>query len=242
MKILILGHTGLLGNMVLTYFYIKYKDDVIITNLRWNTKEFKEFVKSSNPDFIINCIGTIPQRKPKEENYNLVNYELPVWLDNLGIKIIHPDTDEPDDTLYGLSKARAREMCKKNTKIIKSSILGFEKGTHFSFLEWFLNQPDGSEIDGYINWFWNGNTTLEWSKWADKIINNWEGYKNVTIIANPDCLSKYQMLNIFKVIFDRDIKINPVESEITKKNCLEPDFFTKDLFIQIDEMKRFYNR
>lgn len=242
MKILILGHKGMLGNMVLTYFYVKYKDDVIITNLRWDSKEFKDFIESSNPDFIINCIGAIPQRQPKEEDYMSVNYELPLWLDSLGIKVIHPDTDEPDNTLYGLSKARVREMCDKNTKIIKTSILGFERNGHFSLLEWFLKQPEGSEINGYINQFWNGNTTLEWSKWADKMIENWNGFKKITIIANPDCFSKYQVLNILKVVFEKDIKINPVESEIIKKNCLEPDFFTKELISQIKEMKTFYRR
>lgn len=242
MKILILGHTGLLGNTVLSYFYNKYKDDVIINNYRWETNEFKDFVKSMNPDFIINCIGTIPQRQPKEEEYMIVNYELPLWLDNTGIKIIHPDTDEPDDTLYGLTKARAREMCKKNTKIIKTSILGFEKNTKYSFLEWFLNQPEKGEVNGFINQFWNGNTTLEWSKWADEIINNWDGYKNVTTIANPECLSKYQLLLIIKTIFERDIKINPTEAPITKKNCLDPDFFTKDIYSQITEMKKFFRK
>jgi len=240
MKILILGHNGMLGNMVLTYLFFKYRDNVITTNLRWDSDEFKDFVKSSNVDYIINCIGAIPQRGYTE--FNLVNYELPLWLDSLGIKIIHPDTDEPDDTPYGLSKTKARLKCNKNTKIIKTSIIGFERGTSFSFLEWFLSQPEGSEINGYIDQLWNGNTTLGWVQWADKIMNNWDSYNHITTIANPDCHSKYQLLLLFKYIFDKNIKITPIESGTLKANCLEPDYYTKEIASQIFEMKKFYKR
>jgi len=240
MKILILGHNGLLGNMVLTYLFFKYRDDIITTNLRWNSDEFKEFVQNFNVDYIINCIGAIPQRGYEE--YDFINYELPLWLDNLGIKIIYPDTDELDDTPYGLSKAKARRYCNINTKLIKTSIMGFERKSNYSLLEWFLNQPDGSEINGYIDQLWNGNTTLEWAQWADKIMNNWDSYRHITTIATPDCHNKYQLLLLFKYIFEKDIKIVPFESGIIKRNCLEADYYTKEITSQIIEMKKFYNR
>lgn len=242
MKILVLGHNGMLGNMVLTYLFFKYKDDVITTNLRWNSAEFKDFVQNSNVDYIINCIGIIPQRNYDESKYNLINYELPLWLDNLGIRIIHPDTDEPDTTPYGLSKSKVSKDCNINTKIIKTSILGFERSTKYSLLEWFLSQPEGSEINGYIDQLWNGNTTLEWIQWADKIMNNWHSYKHITTIANPDCHTKYQLLLLFKYLFEKDIKITPFESGEIKKNCLEPDYYTKEIATQILEMKKFYKR
>ena len=58
MKILILGHNGLLGNMVYKYFKSK-SYQVITTNLRWPTEEFKFLVKDQQFDFIINCIANI---------------------------------------------------------------------------------------------------------------------------------------------------------------------------------------
>jgi len=240
MKILVLGHNGLLGNMVLTYLFFKYKDDVITTSLRWNSDEFKEFVQNSNVDYIINCIAKIPQSS--DDDFDFVNYELPLWLDNLGIKTIYPDTDEPGDTPYGLSKAKARVDCNINTKMIKTSIIGFERNTKYSLLEWFLSQSDGSEINGYIDQLWNGNTTLEWVQWSDKIMNNWDSYNHITTIANPDCHNKYQLLLLFKYIFDKDIKIIPFESGIIKNNCLEPDYYTKEIASQLFEMKKFYKR
>jgi len=239
MKILILGHNGLLGNMVYSYFNSK-NYDIITTDLRWDNDDFKSFVIEQNADYIINCIGMIPQRKPDDTLYDLINYQLPVWLDSLGIKIVHPDTDEPADTPYGLAKQMARESVSNNTKIIKSSIIGFEKGTTFSFLDWFLNSE--GQVNGFTNQFWNGNTTLEWAKWAEKIILNWYSYNQVTTLSNPHCLSKYDILLNIKKIFEKDIEIIPIESTLVKNNCMDGDFMTNNLILQIEEMKNFYKK
>jgi dTDP-4-dehydrorhamnose reductase len=239
-KILILGHNGLLGNMVYSYFSSLKKYEIITTDFRWDSREFKNFLTKDKYDFIINCIGIIPQRKPTEEKYELINYELPVWLDSLGIKIIHPDTDEPDDTPYGLSKKMSRDRITENTKIIKTSIIGFEKETSFSFLEWFLHSE--GKINGYTNQFWNGNTTLEWAKFAEKIIQNWELFNRITILANPECHSKYEILLKFREIFEKDIEIIPIEASIPKNNCLLSDFICDNLVDQIIEMINFYKK
>ena len=242
-KILILGHKGLLGNMVYDYFKSLEKYEVLITDLKWHTTEFKDFVTGSNADCIINCIGIIPQRKPEEELYMTVNYLLPVWLDKLGVHIIHPDTDEPDDTPYGLSKRMARDHIGTNTKIIRTSIMGFEKGTKFSLLEWFLNSE--GTINGYTNQFWNGNTTLEWARWAEDIVENWDSYKKITTLANPDCKSKYDILMMLSGLFEKKIEIIPTEAPIPKNNFLTPEVpehYTNDLLNQLIIMRYFTKR
>jgi dTDP-4-dehydrorhamnose reductase len=238
-NILVLGHNGLLGNMVYLYFKVSGYN-VITTDLRWPNENFKQFVSDQKVDYIINCIGIIPQKRPDEYLYNLVNYELPLWLDNLGVKIIHPDTDEGDDTPYGLAKRMAREGVYKNTKILKTSILGYEKNSSFSFFNWFLSSE--KSVNGFTNQFWNGNTTLEWAKWCESIMKNWENFKKLTVISNPECLSKYEILNMIKDIFKKEIEIVPVESNLPKNNCMEGDFNTNKLTNQIIEMKYFYNK
>lgn len=238
MKILILGHNGLLGNMVYKYFKSLKEYDIIITDLRWENDNFKLFIKNQNPDFIINCIGVIPQKKPDEHLYNKINYELPLWLDSLGINVIQCDTDEDDSTLYGLSKKLARENVTKNTKMIKTSIIGLEKNNKVSFLEWFLNSNES--VSGFTNQYWNGITTLEWAKWCENIIKTWLKYDHVTILRNPNCISKYDIMLSIKKIFDKNIKINPTKLKTEKNTCLEGGFVTKDLFFQLIEMKYFY--
>jgi len=239
-KILILGHNGLLGNMVYKYFKSTLKYKIYTTNFKWNDDSFKQKIINLSPDYIINCIGIIPQKNKAEELYTKVNYLLPVWLDTLNIKIIHPDTDESDSTPYGLSKRLAREHIGSNTKIIKTSIIGFEKKSKVSFLEWFLNSK--GTINGYTNNYWNGNTTLEWSHWAEIIIDDWSDYNKITTIANPECKSKYEILMMLKGLFQKDINIIPVEGPIKKENCLKPDYYTNDLLNQLIEMRYFYKK
>jgi dTDP-4-dehydrorhamnose reductase len=173
MEILILGHTGLLGNMVNKYFtHCDIKVNTLPSDIRWNSLEFKNFIIENNFDFIVNCIGSIPQRTKDF----LINNELPIWLDeNSNSKIIHPGTDcEMDNDDYGISKKIARDYIinsSKNTKIIKTSIIGTELNSNYSLMSWFLSNKDGDTVRGFTKQMWNGNTTLTWSKFCLDLIN-----------------------------------------------------------------------
>jgi dTDP-4-dehydrorhamnose reductase len=161
-KVLVLGHSGMLGHMVAKYLSDN-NCDIVTCEYRYPSTQFKEFIKQFNGDFIINCIGAIPQRT---KDFS-INYELPIWLDaNANCKIIHPGTDcEMDSDDYGISKKRARDYIVEHsnqTKILKSSIIGPELNSNASLLEWFLSQTD--LVYGYTNAMWNGNTTLEWAE------------------------------------------------------------------------------
>lgn len=110
MRILILGHTGMLGHMVKMYLEQFYTVETISD--RWGTEEFKTTIQESDADYLINCIGAIPQRT---KNFD-INWELPIWLDqNFNGRIIHPGTDcEMDDDDYGISKAKAAAWLMEN--------------------------------------------------------------------------------------------------------------------------------
>ena len=108
-KVLVLGHGGMLGNAVCRYLNEQRDVSVVIDSQknRWPSNSFKKSIKNFNGDYIINCIGAIPQRTNQFE----VNYELPIWLDkNVDCRIIHPATDcEMDDDAYGISKWEAEQ-------------------------------------------------------------------------------------------------------------------------------------
>ena len=241
MKILILGHTGLLGNMVNKYFtHCDIKVNTLPSDIRWNSLEFKNFIIDNNFDFIINCIGAIPQRT---KDFS-INHELPIWLDeNSNSKIIHPGTDcEMDNDEYGISKKIARDfIVNKSTsiKIIKTSIIGTELNSNYSLMSWFLSNKDGDTVRGFTKQMWNGNTTLTWAKFCLDLINNWDKYSNETILYS-NCISKYEILNNINIIFNRDIKITPYDS-ISIDKCLVGDIKTDDISIQIKELKDFIN-
>jgi dTDP-4-dehydrorhamnose reductase len=244
MKILVLGHTGMLGHMVHKYLSTKDNCELVTTKFRWEDREFKKFILDFDGDFVVNCIGAIHQRT----NEFGVNIELPKWLDKIEhrskrFKIIHPGTDcEIDDDDYGNSKREAAEYLLekgKDTTIIKTSILGPELNTKASLLEWFLNVKEDT-IEGYSEYYWNGNTTLQWAKICYRIMCDYWRYDTLNI-PTSNCISKYELLKIIKEVFKKEINIkkNP---DIKFKKCLETtyDMPHTDIETQIRELKEFY--
>jgi dTDP-4-dehydrorhamnose reductase len=233
LKILILGHKGMLGHMVKNYFESQ-KQKIETCNYRWPTKEMKNYIIHSNPDFIINCIGAIPQRKTTFK----INYELPIWLDKYSkSQIIHPGTDCDDDDDYGNSKKRATNFIIKEsnqTKIIKTSILGTELKGNASLLEWFLSQK--GEVDGYSKAIWSGNTTLEWAKHCYDLTLNWDNYKVETVLQG-ETVSKYNLLKIISEVWGKKIKINKIP--LGTDRSLLGDIKTSNIKSQLIELKSF---
>jgi dTDP-4-dehydrorhamnose reductase len=236
MNILILGHKGMLGHMLLKYL-TDQKYTVQTVNHRFPSEEFKTEILNFKGDYIINAVGAIPQKT----NLFSINYELPIWLDRYSnTKIIHAGTDcEIDNDEYGISKKIASDYIKKssiNTKIIKTSIIGPELNSKSSLLEWFLNNEN--EVKGYTKAMWSGITTLEWAKQCLNLINNWDKYKIENIIEST-CLSKYDLLNLIKEIFDKKINITPDDSVIINK-CLKGNIKVSNIKTQLQELKKYY--
>ena len=241
MKVLVLGHTGMLGHMVHKYISTKDNCEISTTDLRWPSEEFMEYVHNFDGDFIVNCIAAIPQRK----NDFKLNTTLPIWLDKLdkNYKIIHPGTDgEMGDDDYGRSKKIATDHLieeGKDTTIIKTSIIGPEIHNKASLLEWFLNTKE-KKINGYDKFYWNGITTLQWSKICYKIMCDFYRYDTLNI-PTSECISKYDLLNIMKSVFSKKIYINR-DSNTKVHRCLNRtyDMPNLDIETQLKELKEFY--
>lgn len=237
-KILLLGHKGMLGHMVLKYLNTKGLN-IETTNLRWPSEDFKEYIKNYDGDFIINCIGAIHQRTKVFD----VNWELPIFLDFYSnSKIIHPGTDcEMDNDNYGISKKIARDFIinsSTKTKSIKTSIIGPEIKSKFSLMEWFLSNDDFSNVFGYSEYFWNGNTTLTWAEYCYELINNWNEFQKETILSST-CISKKEILDSINDVFERKIVVTP-KDDIKHNKCLEGHITTPHIKKQLEKLKNFY--
>lgn len=257
-KILVLGHKGMLGRAVVKYLtqagYL-----IETTETRWGEPQFEEMVNKSDAEFIINCIGKIPQKKPAAKEYESLNFDLPVFLESTSKKIIHPSTDcefsgelppkevytktskrDAVDT-YGQSKAKISAKIEnefKNTKIIRTSIIGHENSTSLSLLDWFLSQS--GEINGFTNHFWNGITTLEWAKNCVDLINNWDNAPVLNQLGTKEHYSKFDILSLAKDVYEKDIVIKPFSTTETINKCLESDVLLPDLKYQLKELKNFF--
>ncbi len=261
-KILILGHKGMLGNAVYKYFSTQPDQFSLLTlTNRWDTEEFKNNTTLLEADYIINCIGIIPQKKPAPELYQKVNTDLPVFLETLGKKIIHPTTDcefsgsIPNDQkytkesardagdVYGKSKAYISKLIESsfvNTKMIRTSIIGHEENTSLSLLDWFLSTEGAT--NGYTNHYWNGITTLEWAKLAKNLIENWDTLPSLNQYGTDLIRSKYDLLEDIKKVYGKDTTIIPFEAPTLANKCLTTDMLIKPIAEQLTELKEFYRK
>jgi len=235
-KIAIFGIDGMLGSAVYKIFS---KSDFSVIGINRNildvqyaeVNEIKNAVKDS--DYIINCIGIIKpyihDDNPAEVERAIdVNALFPHKLSQCGIKTIQIATDcvydgvkgnyiETDRhnalDVYGKTKSLG-EVSSENFLNLRCSIIGPEKKSKKSLLEWFLNQPVNAEVNGFKNHKWNGITTFAFAKICKGIIENELWFHGLQHIIPADAMNKSDMLKIFSNVFSRnDIKIKEITAE-----------------------------
>ena len=239
MKTLILGASGMLGHMVSFYFKRKYHSDVILcsrskTNKvvlditlikisEYSKKQLSVLIDQYRPCTIINCVA-ITNITTSQKELNLINSELPKLLVNIldnkndGSQLVHISTngvfsgkqgnyvesDQPDaNDIYGKTKLKG-EVVHFPHLTIRTSIIGPQLMSNSGLLEWFLKQEN--EVKGYAEVKWNGVTTLECAKFIDWTVN-----QKMTGLVHlfSKKISKYDLLNIIKKAYGKNIKINP---------------------------------
>jgi len=235
-RILVLGHTGMLGHMVVKYLGQFHKIET--TDLRFPSTDFENFILTYTGDYIINCVGSIPQKTKKFS----LNYELPKFLERgAKCRVIHPATDcEMDDDEYGRSKKKASEYIRsygKKSKIIQCSIIGPELHSHKSLLDWFLKNPS-HQVSGYTDAIWNGVTTLQWAKIARDMIDNWNDYKRHNIV-DGERISKFHLLFTIAEEFGKNVTIRPVSGR-GKDKTLKGEIRVPPIRAQLKDLISFY--
>jgi dTDP-4-dehydrorhamnose reductase len=263
-KIIILGSKGMLGQMVLSYFS-KTTSNVIEYNCKFDENSLLDYVNGLNnfeQSIIFNCIGRIKQKTNDPYSLFLSNTILPMELsrslrpDHL---LIHPSTDcvfngtsgapysitDPHngDDLYGISKSLGEQaiFSRKNSIIIRVSIIGMDRYTNKGLLSWFLSQTAGSTLNGYNNHFWNGITTFEWCKRVEHILLNYNHVDTPRIVqlGTKEIYSKFEMLKIFQNTFKTNVYIENVSDSININRCLKPSVYSSELDVQLKELKAF---
>lgn len=198
----------------------------------FNKKSYKN-IKVIEPHYIINCIGLIkPKISNKSSKSNTecfkINSILPMYLsDNFknskiihissdgvfnGVKGNYLETDKPSCVdIYGVSKSMG-EILKKNVMNIRCSIIGFEKKTNNSILNWFLKN-NSKKVNGYKDQYWNGITTHALSKICVGIVNAKLFRDGLFHIFSKNKVTKYKLLSILNELLNSKSKIvKPVNS------------------------------
>jgi len=276
-KILILGASGMAGHVVSKYleekgqfiiknisFRQKVNEETIILDVR-NFEETEKIISDFKPDIIINAIGIlISGSNENPSNSILLNSYFPHFLSNISdiynYKIIHLSTDcvfsgndmggyiessfRDADDIYGRSKALG-EINSKDHLTIRTSIIGPELKTNGQgLLHWFLKQED--EVTGFSSAFWSGITTLQLAKVIYDIIvdSNISGIHHIT---NNTKISKYDLLLLFKEVWDKSTIINKSEGKSVDKSFIDtmnvakiPSY--KDMLLDLKEFMKTYDK
>ncbi len=213
-NVTILGATGMLGSACAKEFPGSVKP--LRTELN---------AEADHPDlsgWVINCIGSIPQREKNEDRMWKINAEFPKIIETARvIQIVtdcvfdgttggYSETSLKNGTdVYGKSKIAGESAISLK---IRCSVIGPDK-TGVSLFEWVRRQPQGAEIDGYVDHIWNGVTTQIFAKLCKGLIRE-NFYENETFHFVPaDTVSKFELVKMIAEKAGRtDLTINPVET------------------------------
>jgi dTDP-4-dehydrorhamnose reductase len=247
-----MGSTGMLGSSIKSEL-LRNGAEVYWTNRvqsrNFNSREFfldferhdlkNWFRDKPNFDFIINCIGAIPQKYEQGSTTELremcqLNTLLPQILSHssaaFGFRIIQIATDcvftgdrgkYSEDSLhdakdvYGVTKSLG-EKTLINTMLLRCSIIGKNDPSSLSLHNWLLAKEKGSTLSGFRNHHWNGITTLAFARIVSGITKDSLFSPGLQHILPSDEVTKYQLLRIIAEVNGRhDLQITPVDHEMT---------------------------
>ncbi|HBV88700.1 MAG TPA: NAD(P)-dependent oxidoreductase [Desulfosporosinus sp.] len=203
----------------------KVRSDVDVLNPDSLMKVFNDVL----PDLVVNCIGVIKQ-VPKAQDplvtittNSLLPYRIALLCGAIGSRLIHISTDcvfdgekggyqEGDlpnaNDLYGRTKLLG-EVVYPNCVTLRTSIIGHELNGNYGLVEWFLSQE--TKVSGYRQVIYSGFPTVELARIiCEYVIPNSEIKGLYHVSSDP--ISKYELLKLIKVHYDKNVKIVPEDS------------------------------
>lgn len=187
-------------------------------------------------DVVVNSLGLIKQ-VIDEGNQNcvlqshLVNSYFPLLLNQLSIESKIPvlqigtdcvfsgttgkytESSEQEYTdLYSFTKC-VGENLSLETNILRASVVGCETASEVSLLSWVLSQGKNAKINGYTDHYWNGLTSLHFSKIVAGIIESENFQSGIRHLVPANVVTKEQLVSSIAKNFGRsDIEVIPFDS------------------------------
>lgn len=203
--------------------------------------------KDLEVEYIFNATGLIKQKINPKNDFDLAAANLVnnIFVENLndfslatGIKVLQIGTDcvysgedgnysendpfKPTD-VYSKTKSLG-EVASTEAMTLRCSIIGKENIGAFSLLSWVLSQPLNSKINGFTNHYWNGLTTLHFSKIVSGIISSGSFAKGIMHVVPSDSVSKYELVKIIASSFGRfDLEVEEFSTETAVNRILSTD-------------------
>lgn len=264
-NILVLGHNGMLGQMVCNYFSANNNYTIHTIPYRFDEKEPAEFLNECSKEkyeIVINCIGKIKQKTDDLNDLLMANAILPLGLvEHLreSQTLVHPSTDCVFDgtkgspytisetpnavDAYGWSKRLGETAVsgRKNTLLLRVSIIGPDNNSSGKgLLNWFTSNKEGCRLNGFTNHYWNGITTLEWCKRLEEMLKGLDKeVYHFCQLGTKESYTKFEMLELFQEVYNTGFDISKSENQPAVDRRLNPTCSSKSLKQQLIELKEF---
>lgn len=198
--------------------------------------EFEQLLRDSCADIVINCVGIVSQNFSGQKYSDIINWNSyfsafvhekcvyhKIRLLNISTDCIFSQQsgDNFEDSenfaidLYGSSK-RLGEISSEYGHTIRLSSVGFEysKSKH-GLLEWFLgcNEP---QVLGFSNAIYSGTSGSEVFRIIDYALEHWDEFKLIHYQGHE--ISKFELLNLFSEVFEKEIVIKKSPTPIIRRN------------------------
>ena len=265
-NIAIIGANGMLGYAMSGYFSSKGYDILKISRTDFDIAKdpfSKLEILLAESSVVVNCAGIIKPQIAKNtiEDVIKVNSIFPRNLANfckqMGIKCFHITTDcvytgskgkytEEDvfdaDDIYGLTKNAGETS---DCMVLRTSIIGEEQGQSRSLIEWARSQQ-GKTVNGFVNHFWNGVTTVYLAEIIENIIDQYLYTPGIFHIHSPNFVSKKELLEVLSTVYSLNLTVQPVEAPqfcdrtLSSIHSLSQKLCTKTIQMQVHEMSEFF--
>jgi dTDP-4-dehydrorhamnose reductase len=243
-RLIVLGANGMLGSEVVRIAEVNSIPVVAISRnsevpFEAESMEFEQVGRKlglSSSDWLVNCIGWIPQKSSGDRNEDkrlatLLNTNLPHQLSRakaqLGFNWIQIATDcvykgvrgnysesDPKDAedLYGLSKIAGEDLSQGAIQI-RCSIVGRDTRTNSGVYSWFMSSASKGPVKGYVNQHWNGVSTTAFARLSIGMLkSDWTNPVSQHWLPR-DAVNKFELLKLFaKSLELRPSVVTPVRA------------------------------
>jgi len=200
------------------------------------TPQLNATLVEAAPNVIVNCVALTKRREsafnpiPSIELNAIFPHRLAAWAKDHGARLITVSTDcvfdgkkggytEEDAPnawdIYGRTKALG-EIADANALTIRTSFIGRELDHGTELLEWFLAHAGGT-VKGYRSSLYTGITTLYFADLLGDLIENFQQLSGLYHVATP-VISKYELLCLVRDAFRIEIKIEPDDAVMIKRD------------------------
>jgi len=227
-RLIVLGANGMLGSEVvriaeenkIPVVAISRSSEIKFDAESMDFEQVAREIGLSEKDWLVNCIGWIPQKSSGENGEDsrlaaLLNTRLPEQLSRAktqfgfnwiqiatdcvfnGDKGNYSENDAKDaKDIYGLSKI-AGEARSKGTIQIRCSIVGRDSRTTSGIYSWFKSASAKATVNGYVDQHWNGVSTTAFARLSiGLLLGNWTDSVSQHWLPR-DAVSKFDLLQLF---------------------------------------------